>query len=150
MLSLVRVCPLPITVRVGTLYPEVVNLQPHSIVRESVAERDLFSVIGADIVTRLDDWCYTLQTEPMPTGRLWRRYSIHHHCTITHLPALVHIHTWNGFFRTHRQIAHLRYSWTSSMNISSGSSSAVASEPGVDGGLPASLILHTDLHVTAT
>lgn len=120
----VRVRSLPVTARVRTLDLQIVDLQSHGVIRERVAECDLCSIVGADIVTRVDDWSYTLQAEPMST---WRLYTCIHDCFISPTQHgrqyTIYNITWKGFFRTHRQIAHLRYSWTSSKNMSSGSSS---------------------------
>ena len=70
MLLLIGVSPLPITALIRAPYLQVVDLQSDCVVRESVAERDLLSVDGADIVTRIDDWLDAIHAEPMATGSL--------------------------------------------------------------------------------
>ena len=72
MASLIRVRAFPITARVGTLYPQVVDLQSDSVVRERVLKCDLCAIVWTDIVARVNDWSYTLLTEAMPTWGLRR------------------------------------------------------------------------------
>ena len=67
---LVRVTPLPFTALMRAPYLQVVDLQSDCIVRECVAKRDLLSVVGADIVTRVDDWLDAVLAEPMATMSL--------------------------------------------------------------------------------
>ena len=70
VLLLIRVTPLPLTALIRAPYLQVVDLQSDCIVRECVAERDLLSVVGADIVTRVDDWLDAILAKPMATVSL--------------------------------------------------------------------------------
>lgn len=72
---LVRVSPLPITTFIRAPDLETVDLQPDRIVGERVIEGDLRSVVGADIVPRIDDWLDTILAEPMTTGSLKYNYA---------------------------------------------------------------------------
>lgn len=67
---LVRVSPLPITALIGAPDLQAIDLQPNGIVWESVVEGDLCSIIGADIVTRVDDWANAVFAETMTTWSL--------------------------------------------------------------------------------
>ena len=72
---LVRVSPLPITTFVGAPDLEAVDLQPDRVIGECVIEGDLRSVVGADIVPRIDDWLDTILAKPMTTRSLTFNYA---------------------------------------------------------------------------